>query len=138
MLRVSHRPKTNLSVPYHSPLLLCIDKTTGTGIVVITAVTKRIILVPPLLYNKIAVLSIYLQYNGVFAWGVLRFAQRALDFFVKFDENEVCKPNYDLLKGLLKTAFKKLIFLYSGRFYIKKDSEWSPFEFRVMMLYAQL
>ena len=83
-------------------------------------------------------MSIYLSCNGVFAWGFLRFAQQALDFFVKFDESEVCKPTYDLLKGLLKTAFEKLIFLYSGRFYIKKASERSPFEFRVMMRYAQL
>ena len=61
-------------------------------------------------------MSIYLQYNGVFAWGFLRFAQQSLDFFVKFDESEVFKSTYDLLKGLLKTAFEKLIFCIPGGF----------------------
>ena len=39
---------------------------------------------------------------------------------------------------ILLVIFNKNDFLYFGRFYIKKDSERSPFEFRVMMLYAQL
>jgi hypothetical protein len=51
-------------------------------------------------------MSIYLSCNGVFAWGFLRFAQRALIFFVKFDESEVCNFAYFSPKGLVKNSRK--------------------------------
>ena len=53
-------------------------------------------------------MSIYLSCNGVFAWGFLRFSQQSLDFFVKFDENDLCNITYFSPKSLLEIFSKNL------------------------------